>query len=101
MNFIKNIFGFGNTIDFKEFIANGAVIVDVRSPEEFRMGNIKGSINIPLQNVVQKTPQLVKGKKVIAVCQSGARSSMATSLLKNIGYEVYNGGGWNSLQGKI
>jgi rhodanese-related sulfurtransferase len=35
------------------------------------------------------------------VCQSGGRSSMAKSILKNAGIEVYNGGGWMSLQSKL
>lgn len=101
MNFIKNIFGFGTNVNFKELITNGAVIIDVRSPDEFRQGNIKGSINIPLQVIVQKNTQITKGKKVITVCQSGARSSMAKNILQNLGFEVYNGGGWSSLQNKI
>lgn len=101
MNFIKNIFGFGTNVNFKELITNGAVIIDVRSPDEFRQGNIKGSINIPLQVIVQKNAQITKDKKVITVCQSGARSSMAKNILQNLGFEVYNGGGWSSLQNKI
>jgi len=86
----------------KELIANGAVIVDVRTPAEFSSGHIKNSINIPLQTISQKISTIKQKKKpVIAVCQSGGRSSMAVTALKQAGIEAYNGGGWSSLENKL
>ncbi len=86
----------------KELYTNGAVIIDVRTPEEFRSGHIKDSINIPLPSITQKIPSIKQKKKpVIAVCQSGGRSSMAVTALKNAGIEAYNGGGWSSLEKKL
>lgn len=86
----------------KELYANGAVIIDVRTPDEFRSGHIKSSINIPLQALSQKITTLKQKKKpIIAVCQSGGRSSMAVTALKNAGIEAYNGGGWSSLENKL
>ncbi len=86
----------------KELYANGAVIIDVRTPDEFRSGHIKSSINIPLQTLSQKITTLKQKKKpIIAVCQSGGRSSMAVTALKNAGIEAYNGGGWSSLENKL
>ena len=50
------------TMDYREMINNGAVVVDVRSKEEFKSGNVKGSVNIPLPTIAGQVQQL-KGKK--------------------------------------
>ena len=44
-DFIKKLFG-GSTVNYSELIENGAVIVDVRTPQEYRSGNIRGSLNM-------------------------------------------------------
>jgi rhodanese-related sulfurtransferase len=89
-------------IDYKELIAKGAVIVDVRSPAEYRTGSIRGSKNIPLNTITKKALEIKKWeKKVVLCCASGMRSGQATSILKNHGVEAHNGGGWSSLQYKI
>ena len=100
LSFFKKLFGPG--IDFKSLIESGAIVIDVRSPQEFDRGHIKGSKNIPV-NIIQREITAIKkiGKPIITVCQSGARSGMAKSVLKNAGIEVYNGGNWSSLQSKI
>ena len=99
-NFLKNLFGPG--VDFKALAEAGALIIDVRTPEEFRQGHVKGSVNIPLQAIQGKVSDLKKKQKVvIAVCRSGARSGVATNILKQAGIEAYNGGPWNSLAAKI
>jgi len=93
---------FGNRTDYKGLLSNGAVILDVRSEDEFRTGHIKGSANIPLEQVKQHISTLKKkDKPVITVCRSGVRSGIAKSVLAAAGIEVYNGGAWNALQQKI
>jgi rhodanese-related sulfurtransferase len=90
------------TNDIQEFVAKGAVIIDVRSPGEFSGGHIKGSKNIPLDTIGSKINEIKKGNKpVIACCASGMRSAQATSILKQNGIEVINGGGWSSLNSKL
>lgn len=99
---IKNLMGFGANVDFAELVKNGAQIIDVRTPSEFQSGHIRGSVNIPLQSLSREISRIKKDKPVITCCASGMRSSSAKSLLQSEGYtEVYNGGGWMSLQGKI
>jgi len=100
---ILDFLGFGNKSEnIKEFIAKGAVIIDVRSPGEYTSGHIKGSKNIPLNVISSKVAEIKKlGKPVIVCCASGMRSSQAESVLKNNGIEVINGGGWSSLQSKL
>ncbi len=99
---IKKLFGIGPSVDFRELLKNGAVIVDVRTPGEFQGGHIKNSINIPLNNIGAQTGKLNKNKAIITCCASGMRSSQARSILLSKGFtEVHNGGGWMSLQSKI
>lgn len=102
LQFLKKLFGIGPATNFQELMKNGAVIVDVRTPEEYRGGHIKNSINIPLNNLSSQLSKIKKDKTVITCCASGMRSASAKSILKSAGYaEVYNGGGWMGLQNKI
>ena len=103
MSIFSSLFGMGvKTEDLKSMVQNGALIIDVRTPDEFRSGHIPQSQNIPLQQLEQKLASIKqKNNAVITVCQSGARSGMATTILKKAGVEVVNGGGWSSLQNKL
>ena len=100
---LLDFLGFGNkSQNIQEFIAKGAIIIDVRSPGEFSGGHIKGSKNIPLNEISSKIDEIKKqNKPVITCCASGMRSSQATSILKQNGIDVINGGGWQSLQSKL
>lgn len=86
---------------FKELKQQGAAIVDVRSVQEFNSGHINGSINIPLDKLPASLYKIPKNKPVITCCASGMRSASAKSILQNQGYDVYNGGGWVSLNNKL
>lgn len=94
---LRTLFGMGPKVDLGQVIAQGATIVDVRTKGEYAEGHIKGSINIPLDQLTQQLSKLPKGKPVITCCRSGARSGMAVGMMKNSGFEAYNGGPWNSL----
>ncbi len=98
-----SMLGFGNKSEgIKEFMERGAVIVDVRTTSEFREGHIKGSKNMPLDTISASVETIKKFQKpIIVCCRSGMRSAQAASILKNNGIEVMNGGGWESLQGKL
>lgn len=99
---IKNLLGLEKT-DFAELKNNGAIILDVRSKSEFSGGHIKGAMNIPVSDLQNNLSKLKnKNKPIITCCASGMRSASAKSILQNAGYtEVYNGGGWMSLDNKI
>jgi len=99
-SFLKKFFG--PSTDFKALKEAGAIIIDVRSPQEFDSGHIHGSRNIPI-NIIQREINTIKklNKPIITVCQSGTRSGMAKSILKAAGVEVYNGGSWFGLRNKI
>ena len=70
-------------------------ILDVRSPEEFRGGNVSGSINIPLNEIQQRINEIKSlPQPIILCCASGGRSGRATSYLNNLGINCQNGGCW-------
>ena len=97
MNFLQNIFDRSNKL--QEFLQQGAIIVDVRSPQEFSSGHIKGSKNIPLNILLSSVEEIKRlSKPVITVCQSGMRSGSAKSFLQSKGIKVINGGSWSGLQ---
>ncbi len=99
---LKKIFGLGTKVNYKELLQNGAQIIDVRTKEEYRQGHLKGSVNMPLDTLLNQYSKLKKGKPIIICCASGMRSGRAKKILKTNGFtEVYNGGGWMSLQNKI
>jgi phage shock protein E len=98
LSFLKNLFTKDNSA-ILQAIEKGAVIVDVRNPNEFRQGHIQGSKNIPVNEIRSKVEMIRKwNKPVITVCLSGGRSSAAKSVLASAGIEVYNGGPWYGLQ---
>ena len=97
MHFLKNIFG--RSSEIKKFLDEGALIIDVRSPQEFSSGHIKGSKNIPLGMLQNSVEEIKKsGRPVVTVCQSGMRSGSAKSFLQGKGINVINGGSWSGLQ---
>ena len=81
-----------NTIS--EMLKKKAVIVDVRTPEEFIGGHVAGSINIPLNEVPMHLEEFKKMNPLILCCASGVRSGQATMFLKQNGIECSNGGSW-------
>ncbi len=99
----KSLFGIGPKIDYKGMVQQGAVIIDVRTKEEFTSGHIKGSKNIPLNNINNcKNILSDKQKTYILCCASGMRSGNAKNILKSKGYaSVHNAGSWRSLNNKL
>ncbi|MCX6290611.1 MAG: rhodanese-like domain-containing protein [Bacteroidetes bacterium] len=99
---IKNLFGIKPAVNFNELMEQGATIIDVRSKGEYQGGHIKGSVNIPLDNLKNHLSKFKKDQPIITCCASGMRSASAKSILKSGGFEnVHNGGGWMSLRNKI
>jgi phage shock protein E len=68
--------------------AGTAIILDVRTPEEFAQGHVPGARNIPVQELVQRYTELGNDKSapIILYCRSGARSALATGLLRERGF---------------
>lgn len=94
-NINKGITDFHNT--------SGALLLDVRSPREYREGHIPGSENIPLQDLDEVTFVAEdKDTAIFVYCRSGARSHQAESDLRYMGYRnVTNIGGIVSYHGEL
>lgn len=102
MSFLSKLFGSKPKVNFAQLIAEGAIIIDVRTPSEFKGGHISKSTNIPLNELANKYGKLKKNSTIITCCASGMRSASAKSMLKSNGFlNVHNGGGWASLNRKI
>ena len=82
---------------------DGAVLLDVRTPQEYREGHIPGSKNVSLQTI-DKVDAVVENKDtaLYVYCHSGARSRQAVSYLQHMGYtNVNNIGGIAAYRGKV
>ena len=82
---------------------DGAVLLDVRTPQEYREGHIPGSKNVPLQQL-DKISSVIDNKDapMFVYCHSGARSRQAASMLQHMGYtNVQNIGGIAAYSGKV
>ena len=82
---------------------SGAVLLDVRTPQEYREGHIPESKNVPLQ-MIDTVASVVKTKEtpLFVYCYSGSRSGQAVHVLRRIGYtNVINIGGISSYTGKV
>ncbi|SFD13363.1 rhodanese-like domain-containing protein [Algibacter pectinivorans] len=101
MGLFNFLFGNKNNM-INDFKTRGAVVIDVRTVNEYSKGAIPGSKNIPLQTINAKIAEIKKlNKPVITCCVSGMRSGSAASILNSNGIEAINGGGWTSLRNKL
>ena len=103
-----SLFGFMKRPDINQGVEEyraheGAVLLDVRTPEEYAEGHIPGSVNVPLQSIDKVASAAAdKDKTVFVYCRSGARSSQAVAFMKQMGYtEVHNIGGILDYNGKV
>lgn len=97
---------FGATItpeQGKEKVKAGALLVDVRTPDEFSAGHVKGAINIPHDQVEQHLAQFGpdKNRPIVLYCRSGRRSAIVDQTLSAKGFSsVFNAGGYDAWIGK-
>lgn len=97
LSLLKKLFA-TEKVNLEAILKAGAVVVDVRSRSEFAMGHVKGSINIPLEQVEANAEKLKKHAHVIVCCRSGNRSGQAQRVLKAKGLSnVTNGGSWQNV----
>ena len=83
---------------------SGYLIVDVRRPDEFAEGHIKGAINVPNETIEGEQPEALPDpdQLLLIYCRSGNRSKEASQKLADMGYtNVYEFGGINTWQGEI
>ena len=98
-----SLFGFDdNRVDgdrARELVAEGAQLVDVRTPGEYAAGHLPDAVLVPVSDISTRWDELDMDRPVVLYCRSGARSSAAARVLRARGFEaVYDLGpmhAWN------
>ena len=79
--------------ELPEYLKKGAILIHVRSIEEYRQGHLNGAINIPQERILESTKQYPKETTLILYCSTGSRSRLAANLLVSMGYSnIYDMG---------
>ena len=86
--------------DVEALPRDGSVILlDTRPPAEYGRGHIEGAVNLPLDELRERLPELDRGKPIYVNCHSGLRSYLACRILMQNGFECYNlSGGYRFYQ---
>ncbi len=94
----------GNSVHVNEIdgMLKDITLIDIREPYEYAHGHISKAKNIPMGTLLNNPGQFLnQNQKYYIMCQSGGRSSSATSVLQRAGYDVVNvKGGMGSYVGK-
>ena len=97
---LKALFGRRGTLSAvaaRLALDTGSVLVDVRTPDEWRAGHAAQAIHIPLEQLTRRLAELPADREIITVCRSGRRSAVATGLLRRHGRTAANlTGGMNA-----
>lgn len=77
-----------HSTDHRKLVAEGALLLDVRSPAEFAEGHVPNARNLPVQQIPLRVAELgAPGQKVVVYCKSGGRSATAAALLRSYGFD--------------
>ena len=86
--------------ELAEAMDSGALLVDVRMPDEYQVAHVPGAVLIPLPELSERSHEVPKGERVYFICASGGRSLVAAEALNNAGWDAVSvaGGtkGWVS-----
>jgi phage shock protein E len=80
----------------RKLVAEGAILLDVRTPAEFNEGHVEGARNIAVQELGGRMREIPSGAKVVVYCRSGGRSAMAAQMLRAQGHTVLDVGAMSS-----
>lgn len=70
----------------KALVQQGALLIDVRTPDEFDVKHLDGAINIPVDQLEARAAELPKDKDLILYCRSGTRSAQGRTTLSRAGF---------------
>lgn len=97
MDFFRKLFGdsslsAASPLEIQERLTgkDALFVLDVRQPQEFAGGHIKGAKLIPLHELGKRMKEIPQDKEILVVCRSGSRSSMAARQLAGAGFKVVN-----------
>lgn len=75
---------------FAAAVADGAIVLDVRDPEEYAGGHVPGARLLPVSQITRRLPDLDRSRRHFVICDSGSRSSSSTALLRRAGIDAIN-----------
>ena len=96
MGFLSKLFGPSvptiTAMELNEKLKFGKhpLVLDVRQPDEFRMGHITGAKLVPLNELYRHMKELPKGREIVCICASGNRSTTAAKALAKEGFTALN-----------
>jgi rhodanese-related sulfurtransferase len=76
--------------DVGVILDTGAILLDVREPEEWEAGHAPGAIHVPLGQLPDRMGELDASERVVVICRSGGRSALATEWLSTAGFDATN-----------
>ncbi len=83
--------------ELQDRLAEGAVLLDVREPDEVDEARVSGALRIPLQSVPERVDEIPAGGTLYVICAMGGRSRAATEFLRSHGMDAVNvAGGTNA-----
>jgi len=94
MSFFSSFFGAGggaarcSGTEARTLVADGAQLIDVRTPAEFAAGHVDGALNIPVSVLPVRLHELDRTRAVVVYCRSGGRSASAGGILFKAGFEA-------------
>jgi phage shock protein E len=98
---LKNMFSKADDT-LSKIVNDDPFLVDVRSTGEFSQGHVKGSVNIPVDQIQNVLSKFKNKKNIVVFCRSGMRSSQAKAILERNGItNVTNGGTWQNVESLI
>lgn len=98
LGIFKSFFTSESDNGLSEKINGKTFLVDVRSPQEFASGSVKGAVNIPLDRVQSELNKFKNKENIVVFCRTGNRSGQAKSILEKYGISnVINGGSWQNV----
>jgi phage shock protein E len=81
-----------------QMIEQGAMVIDVRTPEEFNAGHLDQAVNYPLSELDKHIAALDKSQPIVLYCRSGNRSGQALAYMESKGFTaLHNAGGLNEI----
>jgi len=93
MGFLSFLDFGGNAI--KKALQENAIVIDVRPPYQYDQGKVRGSLNIPIEQIAKNATYIKGMKRPVVICGNSADTGNATRILQQHGVkEVYNGGSW-------
>lgn len=74
----------------KALVDDGALLLDVREPDEWEAGHAPAAVHVPMKEVQDRQGELPKDRRIVAVCRAGGRSAAVTGALNSWGFDAVN-----------